>query len=385
MKVALVRKAYMHHGGAERYVSTLLNRLVEEGTEVHVFANTWEIDPAISDRVTFHKVPVVHGLSFLEVLSFAVFSRLEIRKKQFDLVHSFDKTLHQDVYRAGDGCHREWLRIRREYCSGWKSLSLRLNPLHITLLGIERVLFKEGHFKKIIATSEMGKREIMFHYHVPPKDIVVIHNGVNHEVFNTIQKFERRQRIRERHGISQDDIIVLFVGSGYERKGLLTLIRATALLKDHQPRVRVVVLGKGRSRPVQRLAKTLGLEDRVHFLGTTSDVADYYVASDIFALPTLYEPFGNVYLEAMASEIPVITSPRSGASELIEDGVNGLILKDPCDVDHLAECILRLSDRTYAQRIAKAGRDRSLTFSEEQNADLIMGVYREVLSRKEEA
>ena len=382
MKVALVRKAYMHHGGAERYVSALLTRLVEEGVEVHVFANKWEIDPAIAHGVTFHRVPVLHGLSFLEVLSFALFSRLEIRKRRFDLVHSFDKTLYQDIYRAGDGCHREWLRIRNAHISPWKRFTIRINPLHLTLLAIEGSLFKKGRFKKIIATSQMGKREIMRHYHVPEQDIVVIHNGVSHEIFNNEHKEERREKIRRRHRLSEEEILVLFVGSGYERKGLLTLVQALSILRDHQPRVGLMVLGKGRERRIRAAAREFQIEDHLYFLGTTKDVRDYYAASDIFALPTLYEPFGNVYLEAMACEVPVIASPLSGASELIENGVNGLVLQDPRDPESLADAIHRLTDRAYARGIARAGRQRALEFSEERNAELILQVYHEVLAGK---
>jgi len=380
MRVALVRKAYVYHGGAERYISTLLRKLVSEGTDVHVFANTWEIDPDIEEKVAFHRVPILPGLSIFQVVSFALLSRWLLSRYKFDLIHSFDKTFYQDIYRAGDGCHKEWLKLRKQVVSSWKRFSMSVNPLHLSLLAIERRLFARGAYKKIIATSKMGKREIMEQYGVLERDIVVIHNGVNHDIFNDNNKAERRCCIRLRHRIPMDHIMILFVGSGFERKGLACLIRALGLLKNHVPCIGGMVLGKGNKRSMKSLARQLGIEERILFLGTRTDVADYYVAADIFAMPTLYEPFGNVYLEAMASGIPVVISSRSGACDLIENGINGLVLDDPLDVEKLSQCILRLTDQEYAARIGEAGKARSYEYSDERNAELTLQLYHEVLT-----
>ena len=385
MRVALVRKSYCHHGGAERYVSSLLRRLVEHGVEVHIFANKWDVDPGMSDSVTLHRVPIIPGLSVLKVLSFAFFSMCMTRWGRFDIIHSFDKTLLQDIYRAGDGCHREWLRLRRQTVSIWKRLSIRCNPLHISLLAIERSLFRRGGYKKIIAASEMGKREIMFHYGVPEPDIEVIQNGVDPEVHGDENREERRRRLREKHGIPQDEKLLLFVGSGFERKGLATVIGAIHHLKQRKSRVRLAILGKGRTGRFRRMARESRIEELVYFLGVKEDVSDYYAASDIFALPSLYEPFGNAYLEAMASGVPVIVSAKSGASELIKDGENGLLLEDPLDALSLSRKIEQLMDPSTAARIGEAGRTRAIDLSWERNVEMTLKVYHDVLSDRAEA
>ena len=132
MKLAFVRKAYPPYGGAERYLSQLIGRLCRQGHEVHVFANRWDEglkNASGSKRDAgpfFHRLPTIKIPSFLEALSFASFSRPILRKEPFDPIHSFERTPVQDIYRAGDGCHREWLLQRKEIAPWFKRLSYLL-------------------------------------------------------------------------------------------------------------------------------------------------------------------------------------------------------------------------------------------------------------------
>ena len=123
---------------------------------------------AAPPRITFHKVPIIRGLSVLEVLSFALNARRMLKREQFDIILSFERTLYQDVYRASDGCHREWLIQRQKIDPWYKYFLHKINPLHLSILWMERKIFQEGNYRTIIAISKRVKEEIVKHYEVPP-------------------------------------------------------------------------------------------------------------------------------------------------------------------------------------------------------------------------
>ncbi|GAJ05049.1 unnamed protein product, partial [marine sediment metagenome] len=127
-----------------------------------------------------------------------------------------------------------------------------------------------------------------------------------------------REEIREEFNIGNDEFLILFVGSGYRRKGLRYLIEAISLLKEEKP-LKVLVVAKGKKRPYLRLARRLGREDKIIFTGGRKDLRKFYAASDLFVLPTVYEPFGNVCLETLASGLPIIVSRAGGAAEIITE------------------------------------------------------------------
>jgi UDP-glucose:(heptosyl)LPS alpha-1,3-glucosyltransferase len=344
MKIAFVRKNYTPFGGAERYLAQVIFRLLEMGHEVHIFAHTW--DPAAGDSgetrgaPVFHRVPMIAAPSFLEALTFAFFSRRLLEEGSFDIIHSFERTLYQDVYRAGDGCHREWLIQRSKADTRIKCLTYPLNPLHRTLLSLERRLFLSPRLKKIIANSGRGKEEIIRHYGVPEGKIEVIYNGVDLEAFHPRNRALHREALRKELRIPAEGFVVFFLGSGFHRKGLAPLITAFSAVRPEIPEAFLIAAGQDRTAPYRRRALNLGLEERVIFPGPTRRAAEFYAASDLFALPTLYEPFSNACLEAMASGLPVLTSRQNGAGELIGDGENGLLADDPLDSSALAEKIL---------------------------------------------
>lgn len=338
MKIALVRKYYTDFGGAERYTAALAEHLLDAGHEVHVFANEWggKEKGSVKERIVFHRVPMLKGLSALEVLSFVLNSRRMLEKEYFDIIHSFERTLKQDIYRAGDGCHREWLQQRVKVDPPYKYFVNKINPLHLLLLWIEGQIFKNGKYKMIIANSRRGKEEIVQHYGVPPEKIRVVYNAVDADRFKRHDEREIRQQIRKSLGMSLDDKALIYVGSGFKRKGVAAAIESLLKL---QPHVHLVIIGKDRISPYQALAKKNGVECRVHFVGPVIDVERYYWAGDLFVFPTVYEPFSNVCLEAMASGLPVVTSRINGASEVIREGENGYIIENPTDPSEIADKI----------------------------------------------
>lgn len=378
MKIAIVRKKYSDFGGAERYVASLSKHLVESGHKVHVFADEWKIDNKQNARhntylsqILFHKVPVIRIVSFLHVLSFTISSRRLLQKEVFDIIHSLERTTYQDIYRAGDGCHKEWLRQRTKIDPWYKSILAVLNPLHLSLLWIEKKIFKNGKYKMIIANSKRGKAEIVHHYGVPPEKIQVIYNAIDTKRFNLTNPAEVRIQVRMQHGISPKDQILLFVGSDFKRKGLAAAIESLARLKSG---IKLIVIGKDRVGPYRSMANRMGIKEHVNFLGPRADVERYYCAGDLFIFPTIYDPFSNVCLEAMAAGLPVITSSVNGASELLEEGKNGYIIENPIDPIEISKKIqkgLKLSQRSVQEFNSKLLE----RFSWEQHLAQVLDIY----------
>ncbi|MBI5195235.1 MAG: glycosyltransferase family 4 protein [Nitrospirae bacterium] len=344
MKIALVRKNYTPYGGAENYLRLVFKGLQAQGNEVQIFsANEWGAD--ISN---VHKIRTVKKPSFLSNLFFAFNIQSAFKKEFFDCILSFERIPFQDiphvrktppvmlsngVYRAGDGCHKEWLERRRAVEPFYKGLSFSINPHHLVMLYLEKKCFENSGV--IIANSMMVKNDIIRHYRILEDKICVIYNGVDRNRFRPVTA-EQKNIARDSLGIKEHSII-LFAGADLKRKGLKTLLKAFSLLKMKDKRL--IVAGKRPSLKYIELAERLKINKSVTFWGAETSLEHLYTVSDVFVLPTIYDPFSNASLEAMASGLPVVTTVYNGVSELISDGAEGFAIKDPFDEKVFADKI----------------------------------------------
>jgi UDP-glucose:(heptosyl)LPS alpha-1,3-glucosyltransferase len=366
------------HGGAENVLSQFVGELTRQGHTVHIFASQWKEEAGESAGIVFHRVPVVPGGSFFRLISFAFFTWLAIRKEKFDIIFSFERTLCQDVYRAGDGCHREWLHQRKR--SKLKRALMRLNPFHSASLLIEKEIYTGSRVKKIIANSRRGKEEIIRHYGTPSEKIEVIYNGVDLNRFHPANRERYRETIRSQFGVESNQFLILFVGSGFERKGLGSLIEAAGILRQSIPSFKLLIAGKGDQQAYLKRARRVGIEKNILFIGTFKEIAQLYAAGDVMVLPTLYDPFANVCLEAMASGLPVITTRINGASELLEGPLAPLILEQATDAEGLAKIILSTADRDRRTEWGELSRKMAERFPEKNHFNRLISVYNGLLS-----
>ncbi|MEN2995319.1 MAG: glycosyltransferase family 4 protein [Thermodesulfovibrio sp.] len=325
MKIAFIKRNFSYYGGAERYLATFINQLKREGHEIHIFANKWVNE----DGVFFHKVNILPLNSFIKAYTFN--KNLKINLKDFDSVISFERTTSQHIYRAGEGCHVRWLEIRSKIEPWYKKFSFKVNPLHRYYLSIEKKIFEETPL--IISNSEMVKNEIIHYYGINENKIKVIYNGVDMERFLP----KNKEELRNKYNFPNDIRIILFVGSGFKRKGLDTLIKALSIITEKD--ILLLIVGKGDEKYYKKICINLDIERKVLFLGIRKDIENFYALSDIFVLPTLYDPFSNATLEAMATGIPVITTKNNGVAELINNGKEGYVIHNPLDYEELAEKI----------------------------------------------
>jgi UDP-glucose:(heptosyl)LPS alpha-1,3-glucosyltransferase len=371
MKIAIVRKKYTFHGGAEGFSQDFIGQLAKMGHKIHIYAISWN-GPASSENIFFHKVPALTFNSLLRDLTFNIFSYLMLKKEKYDIIQSHDKTLYQDIYRAGDGCHIEWLKQKWKRTGILGKMSIIFNPYHWMILAIENRIFKRHRYKKIIAISEMVKKNIIDNYGVPASDIEVIYNGVDLQRFNPGNKERYRTEIRKKYGISDTEFVILFIGSGFERKGVRYLIQAVELLEEP---VTLLIVGKGKLRNLETAS-----HQKIIFCGPQRENFKYYAAADIFVFPTIYEPFGNVHLEALASGLPVITTKNSGASEILQDGLQGFVIEYPEDIRKLAEKIQFLYyNRNKLEKMKKDARLFSEQFSLKKHIEEMLAFYKKLL------
>ncbi len=379
MKIAVIRQKFVNYGGAEHFVSDYASHLAGAGHEVHIFANQWT--PSDHRNIHLHKVGAFKINSFARCLSFAWFADRAVRENRFDIVQSHERTFSQDIYRAGDGCHREWLEQRKKYLSPLKKILLKFSLFHQLILSLEKGLFEGDRCKKIIAISEMVKKDIQKHYRTPDQKIAVVYNGVALKKFHPDNRSRFRKAIRDSLNINEGTVMVLFVGSGFERKGLRFLVQSLKYWKEKG--WRLVLMGKGDWEPYTAYASA---EDRekVICLAPVDDIEKYYAAADIFALPSIYEPFGNANLEALASGLPCVISRRSGAAEIVTHGRNALVLEDPSDPEEIAMHVNRLFDRPVREAMGAEARALAEKFTPERNAEEMEKIYREVGAMKQD-
>jgi UDP-glucose:(heptosyl)LPS alpha-1,3-glucosyltransferase len=177
----------------------------------------------------------------------------------------------------------------------------------------------------------MVKEEIIRFYGFPGEKIDVVYNGVPLQSLH--REAQDRAKTRESLGLGESDVVALFAGSGWERKGLRFAIDAT---ERQEGQMRLLVAGRGDSRQFP--------SSRVQFLGVVREMPSLYAAADIFLLPTIYDPFSNACLEALAAGRPVITTRANGFSEIIENGRHGTAIEDPRDLNAIAEALRFWSD-----------------------------------------
>jgi UDP-glucose:(heptosyl)LPS alpha-1,3-glucosyltransferase len=375
VKIALIRKDFSPKGGGgERYAVDLARNLRDIGHEVHVFAYRYEPLKGLS----FHTVEVPLKPFGLQNWTFAKNVRLALSRNEFDIVNGLSQIYPQDIYRLGDGIHKHWLSVRRPTIFGhlWDKVS----PRHRLLLHLEKKIFSPENYKRIITNSKLCKQHAITYYKVPPQLVDVIYCGVDFAIFNSSVRNEGAQ-LRTSLGIGRKVIVVLFVGTNYARKGLDTLLQAISRLK-YKEKYRLLVVGKGNIPRYERLAQSLGLQEITVFCGFQQRMPPFYGAADIFVLPSYYDPFGNVCLEAMACGLPVITTRETGVSELMAHGKSGFVMDHPENIPALAGWLEDLEDSELRRSMGAEAQEQATFMTIERNVKHTILAYEKVLEDK---
>jgi len=356
MRVALVIERFAPDGGGMESVAwRVAHGLADAGDEVHVVAR----ESADSKSVQLVRVRVGSGWQPLRVLAFSRAAARAAPRDRFDVVHAFSRTREQDLYRAGGGSHADYME--RAYGPVGRRLR-RLSPRHALLLRMERQIFGDPD-QAIQCGSRFVRDDVARRFGVPDARLHVIYNGVD------AKRFHPPDARPPAH-----DPTWLFVGNGFRRKGLDVALAALAASTSRTSRLWVV----GRDDPPRwrRLAERLGVAARVSFLGARDDVGDLHRQVDGLLLPTRYDAFANVCLEAAASGLPVVTSAANGSAELL--GEAGVVVADPEDASGFAAALDRLEDPELRERLGGRGREIAEDCSWERHVERLRALYREL-------
>lgn len=362
MNLLMVARPFAFHGGVETATAGMLTALVERGHDVHVLSPGAQ---APIRGLTVHRLRVPPLPRTLRMLAIPALVRSALARGRWDTVQSHERTLGQDLYRAGEGCHQGYLDSRETRTSSRA-------VYHRIVVALEHRIFTRTPI--ILAIARQGKSEIERRYPIESDRVLVVYNGVDLERFHPGNRVKHRSPARAEVGLPVGARLLLFVGTGFERKGLRTAIEAVAALDDRS--ARLLVVGRGDVVTYRALARRLGVDDRIVWLDPQRRIERWYAAADVLVLPARYEPFGNVHLEALASGLPVVTSTRSGGAEIVTEAITGAI-RDPDDGKGVAEGVRLMLDRP-AQETVDACRRAAEPYTFRRQAETLEDIYRRV-------
>src|ERR1700722_12834497 len=306
-RIAFLRRRFSPTGGAARYLLRLASGLAAQGHQITLYCEDW------SPRENpFREVCKIDSA---DPVSFPQKAMIKPMRARHDIVFSLERVPHCDIYRAGDGLHADWLAYRRAFHPVMGRIRTLLRPKNSKLCRLEARVFAPGAVQRVICNSRFVAGQVVNRFNFPSDRIDVIYNGVPYQQFSMGDRALGRRALQ----LNPDDYVVLLVGAGAERKG-------HAIARDAMRRIK------------KKYAKLVIIDSP-----PSVAMPHIYAAADVFLLPTLYDPFANVTLEALAAGLPVITSAQNGAAEIMTDGVNGFVLPRANDVSRIVALLNELA------------------------------------------
>lgn len=369
MRIALIIEHFdSARGGAERMTVWLAQQLVKRGHDVHVVCHStsaninkyrratlgasWDADrsalshpteQAVADGVHVHKLGGLKINTAIGFMRFGAHASQYCEEKKFDICHSMTVAWPGNIYQPHAGVYariqQQAIASREGMDSHLKRLFIKVSPKQQTLLALEKLAFrsvKKGGVPCVLSISPMMTRELTELYSVDSSRICELENPRMSEPCDLSQNLEKRAWLRSHLGLSNDARVAVFVGHDFRRKGLRWAIEAIA---KTQKKWSLIVVGLGKAKDYIDQINKAGLQDRVKMLGPTREVNAVYMASDVLLLPTFYDSFGLVAIEAMAHGLPVISTEFLGAGEVVLRNKAGVIVPTPRHTDEMAKAL----------------------------------------------
>lgn len=381
LKVAVLIKRFLRTGGAEKYAMEVVRRLASDH-EMHVFAQEWSFDGP--EPITFHKISrVCRKPAWLNQLFFSYVCRRAVGH-EFDVVHSFEKVSTFDVMTVQSPCFKSsgiaaaklWKRML-----GW--MRLAVSPRKLAWMWLEGEQFSDDPARVVIAVSEHVKRNVQAQYPLPDERFRLAYTGVEVSPAAVTASNHERDELRARWDIGINDLVVLFVGTEFKRKGLDALLQGFA--KVPRARFKLLIAGGGGERIeyYKKLVDKLQLGSEVRFLGLVDGIDRIYPIADMYVLPTLADPCPLAPLEAMAAGVATVmsSSTYNGSAELIRHG-EAVILSNPHDPEEIASALLKLMDSHVRQQVVEKGQQLARQLTWDKTAAVTAAAYQDVIQSK---
>jgi UDP-glucose:(heptosyl)LPS alpha-1,3-glucosyltransferase len=309
---------------------------------------------------------------------FSFFCRHRVKNQDFDIVYGLTPTYPQDIHRLGGGVQRVWFGARYPNPLVRKVIKVA-RPAFAANLWLERQILRPEYCRRVVTNSRLCRDQVLAGYSLSAERVRVIYNGVDHSRFHPGVRSRDRKKVRGALGIPENELLLLFVSNDFRRKGLLGLIRTMAQTDQE---VRLLVVGKDSPRRYALAARDLRVQDRVRFLGSTEAIETYYGAADALVLPTQFDAFANVCLEAMACGLPVLTTEANGAAEVVREGSAGIIVQDSNDAPGLAQAIQDLRDPIRRGEMGRRALEASGRLTWKAHAEALIQLFQEVSAEK---
>lgn len=367
--IALLKSHFKNQGGLEKYTDRLAREFARRGLEVSILTS----NPApISENPSIRFIPfsIPKWPSFIRMDAFDKKCEAWIKKHKPDIVFGLDRNRHQTHIRAGNGVHRAFLDSRMNTEGIPKKVLCSINPHHRKILILEKCAFESQGLKKLFTNSYIVKSQILHYYRTDPKKISVMHNGVEwQEMEHDFSIWEEKKKeMAHKWKLDPEAFHFLFVGSGFLRKGLEKLLYALSELPDQN--FHLSVLGKDNKVKVfEHLSEKLNLAKKVRFFGTQKNARSFYQLADVLAIPSFYDPFANVTVEALAMGLFVVSSRTNGGSEVLTEE-NGTVINDLLSQRNMVESLKKAMDRrkTIESSVIIRQSAKHLDFSRQLNA-----------------
>ncbi len=361
-EILLLRRNLANRGGVEKYTLHIAKAFSQHGHKVKILT-TGKPPLFTEDGIDIFSIGDSRSITLLNLHQYNKAVEEYLKEHPSSIIFGMDRTYSQTHHRAGEGIHAGYLH-QRSYSEGrLKKISIRFNPLHHYLLNLEKKMFQNSKLKILFTNSHMVKREAMQYYDISEEKIKVVHNGVEWEELS--EPFEASL---ER--ASSEKYEFLFIGNGYKRKGLDLLLKSLSQLQRKD--IHLSVVGKEKKlHSYQRIAKRLGLENIVSFYGPQNNIIPFYQKADALLIPSIYDPFANVTMEALAMGLYVISSKSNGGHEILSTD-NGAIIEDLYDIDSITTSLKQALSHPKTPKSATAIRESVRSYNFKQQLEKIV-------------
>jgi UDP-glucose:(heptosyl)LPS alpha-1,3-glucosyltransferase len=364
-RIIFVRQQFSQFGGAELILDRMLTALASRGKRVALLGRSWR---GGRDVEFIRCDPPKVSRALRETLFARAACRLIAREKSA-LVQAHERVPCCDIFRAGDGVHAAYLEQKQRTQTALGRLKDRFSPFHRNTLTLERKLFASPRLQAAIVNSAMVADDIVRHFGFPRARIHLVPNGIDLARFRLEARNEHRAAVRARLGVPETKPVALFVGSGFERKGLRAAIHAAAACDAE-----LWAMGHDR-RPAHFVAEAerAGLGRHFRLIGP-ADPLPYYAAADVLVLPSFYDPFPSTVIEALACGLPVVTTTGCGARDVVKR-FDARLVRDALDREGLAEALRAAFDLAAKPQTAARARAIAEEFGIDRMVDRMLVLY----------
>jgi UDP-glucose:(heptosyl)LPS alpha-1,3-glucosyltransferase len=321
MRIAICLFKYFPFGGLQRDFLRIAKACLARGHVIDVYTMTWEgrFEPGLAIRTIAAKGFTNHNRREDYIKQIQPF----LRQGHYDLILGFNKMPRLDIYYAADTCYQAKARHQHGW---WYRLTNRYRK-NVTL---EKAVFAANAKTQILLISPLQEQEFKHYYHTQANRFHLLPPGIDTDRIAPPDAAEIRQKTRSEFQLTEDNFLLLLVGSGFKTKGLDRILKALAALPANlKEKTQLLVIGKDNAQPYKRQAAKLGVSENIKFLGGRKDVPRFLLAADVLLHPAYNENTGTVLLEALVAGLPVITSDVCGYAHYIHDAAAGIVIPSP--------------------------------------------------------